>query len=270
MRAASQNRAAGSDSSARPLSPRRPDISVRNTRGVHIESNDDAARIYPTCVAISGPGRIEACVGAVAPQKGVSDIGSIRVEADDVSLGINASIEGEYGVRKVIGSEVPMAELVAVSYSTAVCVGTNHSAEQVHSGGKAAGRVEGIELGDLTTRGDSEALVRGCFACGIYQTGKSRQLAPGIDAGESRGQRAGNVKCSVVAPIQNEAVSHTAGVEEIAHDHVLRVDVIGRSQGRARGIDHGKVSPGRQDETMLETGCDLDTDAGALRIGSAD
>jgi len=69
-----QDQAAETNSSVRPLSPRRPDISVRNIRGVQIESDDDAARIDPSRVAIGGSRGVEARVPAVAQQKRVGDV----------------------------------------------------------------------------------------------------------------------------------------------------------------------------------------------------
>ena len=78
MRAASQNRAAGTEQPepriSPTLSPRRSDVSVRNIRGVQIESDDDAARIDPSRVAIGGSRGVEARVPAVAQQKRVGDV----------------------------------------------------------------------------------------------------------------------------------------------------------------------------------------------------
>ena len=59
------------------------------------------------------------------------DIRSIRVETDDISLGIDSTVEGKDRARKVVRCEAPVLELVAMSYSTAICVSSNDRALRI-------------------------------------------------------------------------------------------------------------------------------------------
>jgi hypothetical protein len=47
----------------------RPDISVHRVRGVHIETNDDTARIYSGCIREGRSGRVERRENAIAQQE---------------------------------------------------------------------------------------------------------------------------------------------------------------------------------------------------------
>ena len=52
---------------------RRADKSVLEVRGVHVDTNDDTARIYPRCIREDGSGWVERREHATAQQKSMCD-----------------------------------------------------------------------------------------------------------------------------------------------------------------------------------------------------
>lgn len=67
---------------------RRPDKSVHNARGVHIDTNDDTARICPGCISEDGSRRVERRENDMAQQKGVGHCLRRDLEDDTTAVTI--------------------------------------------------------------------------------------------------------------------------------------------------------------------------------------
>ncbi len=88
-----------------------PDISVKDARGVLIETNDDTARVYPGCIRESDGSRgVERRENALAQQKRMCDACSIVVFPYDIALGVTPSSKRKHSARKINRGECPMVE----------------------------------------------------------------------------------------------------------------------------------------------------------------
>jgi hypothetical protein len=66
---------------------------VHDIPRVHINANDDTARIYPGCIRADGSGEVERRENTVAKLKSVSDACRIVVFSYDVAFGVIRSSE---------------------------------------------------------------------------------------------------------------------------------------------------------------------------------
>jgi hypothetical protein len=126
---------------------------VLSKREIEIDSNDDAARIYPGCPGKSSAGRIERGECALAPQKRVSDASSIDVFPYNVPLGITPSNERKRSPREINRGELPKVEYVSMTVSRIIREKTNDFTGRVNSAGAAADCARWIEACEDAVRG---------------------------------------------------------------------------------------------------------------------
>jgi hypothetical protein len=162
---------------------RRPDKSVR-ARGVHIDTNDDTARIYPGSLSEEngGAGVVERRENAIVQQKSMiavcrADPTSV-VYPDDVVLGVTTSNKGAIqGAWKINRGVLSILQQVAVSqFTDSICVITDDCTRRAHSGGRAVGCAGWIEEGVVAFFGNyktvgSDTIAR--EAAGRVGTGES-------------------------------------------------------------------------------------------------
>src|SRR5271167_1108866 len=143
---------------------RRPHKSVKNKRGVLIETNDDTARIYPRCIGEDGSRWVERREHAIAQQKRVCDVCGIDVFPYDVALGVIPSSKRKNSARKINRGERPVVQQVSVTHSTTIRVSTDDRTGRVNRAGSAADCSGWIEAGEGAFLGHYKAVVSASFA----------------------------------------------------------------------------------------------------------
>src|SRR5271167_2785212 len=192
---------------------RRPDKSVLSVCGVHVDTNDDAARIDPRCIREDGSGWVERREHAIAQQKSVCDVRGIGVCPYDVALGVIPPGKRKDSTRKINRGEGPFfVAQVSVSHSTTIRVSADDLTGRVNRAGSAANCSGWIEACEGAFLGHYKAVVSARVArsaAGRVGTVKSGHLTRGVETRESGARCTWEVQRCVFPPIQNETVADT-------------------------------------------------------------
>jgi hypothetical protein len=204
-----------------------------NDRGVEIGTNDDAARIDPSCICEDGSGDVERRENPIAQQKRVTEVSDTitRVLSYDVAFGVVVSNKSRRSARKINRGVRPVFQQVAVTYSTTVVVITDDCTERVHTAGTAAGCAGWIETSEDSPIGDLETVTRSArsviaeWVCAHARIG-SYDRTRGAETPKSSKQCALEVNRCVLSPTQNETVSDASRVHVTTDNNSQRIDPI--------------------------------------------